>query len=1226
MRATPLMLAIALGLGLPAGSPDAASPKPADALRANALQTYIVVFDEAPAASFRGFGRAEKGRPALAATSPVATGERKYNARSVEALAYVDYLDDLRRSRLNDASIALMRPLEPTRVFQHALNGMTVELTADEAKRIARVPGVRTVRPEFERYLMTDRGPAWIKADQVWSGAATGGPNRGEGVIVGVIDSGINRSHVSFAGAGINNPLGEFKGYCVSTPSACNTKLIGLWDFTDGGNGTSDPVDTDGHGTHTASTAAGNEFFVSPTTYSGVAPNANLIAYKACPGDNCDGGAILASIDQAVADGVDVINYSIGSGPFDPWATFPVGGSADDAEAFLGAREAGIVVAASAGNDGPEPGTHGNPANSPWVLGVAAATHDRSGAGDRLASFSGRGPVVPLGVIKPDITAPGVSIRAAGIANASAVTTLSGTSMSAPHVAGSAALLRSIHPTHSADEVISALMLTARPSITEFGLPTTPHDQGSGMVDVALAARAGVYLDVPDQGFRAPRANPYTGGAEQMNLPSLGHGACFRTCALNRTFKLMPGATAGSYSIQTSIDDGATLTASVPSFTTSAGGQLVTFSVNVDSPALVGKWVYGSVTLVNNSGDGRPNLRLPVSIYASPFSNEAAESGLDPINLVVNRERDFIDIALTGMVPMPNARFSTSSLVAPVVTRENITVDPTERDPYDADSNTYLRLVQVPATVSGQDPVQYRLTATTAATNPDIDLYVGRDSNGNGQASANEELCVSGSSGSSESCVINFSSQAAATTYWVLVQNYSGPGTDVRIETTLLPISATSASTMVATGPGRTGANEDFTVRVAYDEPGLVSGAARQGVLFIQPTPDATPIELPIRLARTGSTFEPFALTNNVGRTVALLPTFSHNKLYFDVPPHATSVQFATSNSGGTVHLYVARDPAPTGPTIAPAPAWNGNAAFIATGAGEKSITLSGGNLQPGRYYVVPTNANGGLDAINTTITARIVTQGVKPAFLSGQYANTARSGHGLFVDFAGPIGNPDQWVTVWYAYLENNTPTWYYSQGTAPGADGICKAELFRVVWNGSSTHAVDVGDLIVTPTGPESMTMNFNLDGRSGSEPMTRVGGGSCPQFNAQSLDVTGHWYSPSLAGFGYSYQVTGGGNPQEVFIPYVYDGQGFPRWLYGQKNFDGANGNFSLQWFSGFSPLSAAVGLTGTAAGTGTRTLATNDVTNMSVNASLTGARSGNWVENRAVAQLSQRKNCQ
>ncbi|WP_084590547.1 S8 family peptidase [Arenimonas metalli] len=1226
MRATPLMLAIALGLGLPAGSPDAASPKNPDALRADALQTYIVVFDEAPAARFRGFGKADAGRPSLAATSPLATGARKYDATSAAAVEYVDYLDDLRRTRLNDAAIALMRPLEPTQVFRHGLNGMSVELTAAEAKRIAGLPGVRTVRPEFERYLMTDRGPAWIKADQVWSGAATGVANRGEGVIVGVIDSGINRTHVSFSGAGITNPLPGFVGYCASVPSACNSKLIGLWDFTGPANGIGDPIDDDGHGTHTASTAVGAPFTSVGVTYSGVAPRANLIAYKACPGDTCTGTAILASIDRAIADGVDVINYSIGSGPFDPWAT--VGdASADDAESFLAAREAGIVVAASAGNDGPDPGTHGNPANSPWVMGVAAATHDRSGAGDRLASFSGRGPVVPLGVNKPDITGPGVSIRAAGTASNTSVATLSGTSMSSPHVAGAAALLRSIHPSHTPDEVISALMLTARPSVTEFSLPTTPHDQGSGMVDVALAARAGLYLDVPPGGFNTPRANPYTGGAENINLPSIAHGACFRSCVLTRAFKLMPGVAPANYSVQASFTDapGATITPSLGSFTSSAAGQSVSFTVNVDSPALVGKWVYGSVTLVNNAGDGRPNLRLPVSIYVSPFATSGAEAALTTITRNVTRERDYFDVTLSGLVPMPEARFSTSSLVAPVSTTQTIAADPTNDDPYDAGSNTYLRLVSVPATPFGSDPIQYRLTVTTSAANPDIDLFVGRDTDLNGAGRVAEELCTSLTSGSNESCVLSFTSQPSASQYWIVVQNFSGPGTGVRVDSVLLPISASSASAMVASGPGRTSASASFRIRVAYDDPSLVNGQSREGLLFIQPSPDATPIEVPIRISRSGSSFEPFALANNVGRAVTLPAGTSHDKLYFDVPPNVTSVEFTTSNASGNVDLYVAHVASPTGPAIASAPAWNGQAIYrVASGSGNESLTVAGGNLPPGRYYVVPTNGTGG--TVSATVTARILTQGVKPAFLSGQYFNPARDGHGLFIDFAGPAGNPDQWISVWYAYLEDTTPTWYYSQGATPGADGIWKAELFRVVWDGDSTHAVDVGDVIVTPTGAETMTMSFNLDGRSGSEPMVRIGGGTCPQFNGQTLDVSGHWFSPTLSGFGYSYQVTGGANPQEVFIPYVYDGQGFPRWLYGQKNYDGSVGNFNLQWFAGFSPLSAPVQLAGTAAGTGTRTLATNDVTNMSVNANLTGALSGNWVQNLPVAQLSQRKNCQ
>ena len=1225
MRATPLMLAIALGLGLPASSTDAAAPSREATLRAESLQTYIVVFEELPAASFRGFSNADKHRPRLAATSPVVTGARKYNARSVEAVAYVGYLAELRRSRLNEAALMLVRPLEPNRVFSHAMNGMSIDLTPSEAAQLAKMPGVQAIEPEFKRYLQTERGPQWINADDIWSGAANGGvARRGEGVIVGVIDSGINRTHVSFSGTGISNPLGSFRGYCVSTPAACNTKLIGLWDFVGSAAGnTTDPVDSDGHGTHTASTAVGNPFL----SFSGVAPRANIIAYKACPGDTCTGSALLASIDQAVADGVDVINYSIGSGPDDPWRTI-TSSATDDSKAFLAAREAGIVVAAAAGNDGPNPGTHNNPANAPWVMGVAAASHDRNGTSfaDMLASFSGRGPVIPFSVLKPDITAPGRQIVAAGITGSTSTRQLSGTSMATPHIAGAAALLQSINPAYTADQIVSALALTARSSIRLDDLsPTTPHEQGAGMVDVALAARAGAYLEVAPNSFRNARANSFTGGAHNLNLPSLTHGSCFQACTLSRTFKLMPGASAANYSIQSSLPAGATVTPSVASFTTSAGGQTVNFTVNVDSPSLTGKWVYGSITLVNNSGDGRPNLKLPVAVYASPFATQAAADNLALVARSVIRERDFFDLDVTGVASLPSARFVATSLVTPVSTTQNITVDPTPREPYDDVTSNYTRLVVIPATPVGSNPVRYRLRATTSAAEPDIDLFVGRDSNNNGRPDESEELCRSVGPASDEICDVAVTSEGSPITLWIMVQNWGGPGTNVKVDSFLVPMQASTNNSLVATGPGTVPANSPLKLRIAYDDPSMIAGSQRLGYVMIQPAAGNTAIETPVVMTRTGTSFEPFALANGIGRPVTLPASASHTGLYFDVPPHATSVEFRTTGSTGNVDLYVARVASPTGPAIAAAPAHDGNAATrAATASGDETLTLSGGNLLPGRWYVVPTNATGA--AVSATVTATVTAQGARPGFLSGQYVNSARDGHGIFVDFAGPAGNPDQWVTVWYTYLEDNTPTWYYSQGAAPTAAGIWKAELFRVVWNGSATHAVDVGDVIITETGPQSMTFNFNLDGRSGFERMLRAGGGSCPQHNGQALDASGHWFSPSLSGFGYTYLAAGGSNPQEVFIPYVYDGAGFPRWLYGQRNFSAAVNSFDLGWFSGFPPLAPAVALSRTPAGTATRTLATNNVTDMSVNSSFGGALTGNWVQNRPVSMLSQRKNCQ
>jgi hypothetical protein len=213
-------------------------------------------------------------------------------------------------------------------------------------------------------------------------------------VIIGVIDSGINHAHPSFADVGGDgydhtNPYGSgnYVGYCVANPSFCNDKLIGAYGLNPvGGN----PEDTDGHGSHTASTSGGNRHQaaipvgtdVFTFTIQGVAPHANIIAYKICnPG--CPGSAAIAAVNASISDGADVLNYSI-SGVDNPWID-PVD------LAFLDAYAAGVFVSASAGNDGPGPGTVAK--TGPWNASVAASTHQRVAANSM--DVTGPAPVPP---------------------------------------------------------------------------------------------------------------------------------------------------------------------------------------------------------------------------------------------------------------------------------------------------------------------------------------------------------------------------------------------------------------------------------------------------------------------------------------------------------------------------------------------------------------------------------------------------------------------------------------------------------------------------------------------------------------------------------------------------------------------------------------------------------------------------------------------------------------
>jgi uncharacterized repeat protein (TIGR01451 family) len=343
---------------------------------------YIVRLSAPPVATYEG------GISGFQATSAKANGRNKLDTKSKSAKKYQKFLREQQKELLGNAGKKFGRKLDTKFDYQHAINGFALELTVAEAKAMASMDGVVSVQRERMEELLTDVGPAWIGAPELW----TNPPNstQGEGIVVAVLDSGINHDHPSFADVGgdgydHDNPLGSGNylpgSYCdTEDASFCNDKLIGAWDFTsiDG----TIPEDDDGHGSHTASTVAGNVVYgaelLAPTTgasfdISGVAPHANIIAYDVCQ-RTCPGAALVAAINQVLIDsgnlpnGISALNYSI-SGGGDPYNdTVELG--------FLAAVEAGVYVAASAGNSGPTASTVAH--LGPWVSTTAASTHNRS--------------------------------------------------------------------------------------------------------------------------------------------------------------------------------------------------------------------------------------------------------------------------------------------------------------------------------------------------------------------------------------------------------------------------------------------------------------------------------------------------------------------------------------------------------------------------------------------------------------------------------------------------------------------------------------------------------------------------------------------------------------------------------------------------------------------------------------------------------------------------------
>ncbi|CAN0841405.1 Subtilisin-like protease SBT4.9 [Linum grandiflorum] len=355
-------------------------------------------------------------------------------------------------------------------------------------------------------------------------------------------------------------PPAKWKGKCeINGKTTCNNKLIGARSFVSPGNLTEDEF----HGTHTAGEAAGtavegaNVFGQANGTAMGIAPFAHLAMYKVClTSFECFESTVLAAMDAAIEDGVDVLSLSLGAASDDLYEDVVALGA-------FRAMQNGIFVSCSAGNNGPDSSSLHNEA--PWVLTVGASTIDRDirttvtlgnnaqyhgqslfqpkdfhpqqlpfvdagmnsnasatfcdegslknidvrgkivlcqfGA-PQIALFSSRGPsTLTPGILKPDIIGPGVSILAAwgeSIDNTTvSFNIVSGTSMSCPHLSGVAAVIKAVHPDWSPAAIKSAILTTAY--TVDQNSPATVFDMGAGHVNPPKALSAGLVYDIqPD--------------------------------------------------------------------------------------------------------------------------------------------------------------------------------------------------------------------------------------------------------------------------------------------------------------------------------------------------------------------------------------------------------------------------------------------------------------------------------------------------------------------------------------------------------------------------------------------------------------------------------------------------------------------------------------------------------------------------------------------------------
>ena len=475
-------------------------------------------------------------------------------------------------------------------------NGISIEVSPDEAEKIRKVQGVTGVTEATLVKTSLNESVPMIGAPSVWPLVGSSGfPLTGFGIKIGVVDTGVDYTHPDLGGC--------FGGNC---------KVAGGYDYI---NNDSNPMDDQGHGTHVAATAAGNGIAADGTVLKGVAPNATIYGFKVLgAGGTGSSNTVAAGMEGCLdpnrdgnyTDKLDVCTLSLGG------SGNPDGLTSKMADKLM---ENGVITTIAAGNSGPSSGTIGSPGTSRLAITVGAACKPGTLSGSceqPIASFSSRGPVEwvdKLGVSqtmsKPDIVAPGVQICAAEWGTwlldrrckDDAHIAISGTSMATPHVAGVVALMRQALPYATTLDIKSALKNSATP-YPGFDENT----QGKGLINVLSAIK---FL-APDLDFKPAISSNPSYLITNADLTKT-------TSTFTQTFSLKnTTTTTQTATLSVTTPNGVTIQLDQSSLNLSADQTTsLTATVTADTAKLIGGTIYQGIININLP---TKTLKIPVTI------------------------------------------------------------------------------------------------------------------------------------------------------------------------------------------------------------------------------------------------------------------------------------------------------------------------------------------------------------------------------------------------------------------------------------------------------------------------------------------------------------------------------------------------------------------------------------------------------------------------------------
>ena len=737
---------------------------------------------------------------------------------------------------------------------------------------------------------------------------------------------------------------------------------------------------------------------------------------------------------------------------------------------------------------------------------------------DRLTSSSSRGPSsrVP-DVLAPDMAAPGSNILAADMSGTAGSATnieygfKTGTSMATPQVSGAAALLKSLHPGWSAQDIRSALVTTARPEMLDSvdGLPADAFKVGAGMLDVAAAARAGISLRETRQRFQS--ANPASGGIpRQLNLPGLFHRDCGQTCEWQRSLRSLRS---GEWSVSLDLPIGVTGQVSPSSISYSAPGQLRSLNVSVDtSAAPLNRWLQGSVVLQEQSTG--VVQRLPLAVFAPA-------SGLPSIlDIQAQSLRGSAPVSINTGVEVNNLYLTAHPLVRPQARSfSGLSSDPDPDEPYDNLPGGFAGIEVFDVQSAALVLVEFRRQSGTPR------LFVGRDTSGQGLPTENAQLCAASSGGNSVlRCLIR---QPADGRYWAYVQNISGSGAG-EVSIAVVPLAGSAAANLFPVASARY-PDGQVALDLAWDEAQLTGGEmigalslSRRNALL----DDITTVAVRIRGGNAPAAY-PAPMKLGQEQRLSLAAGEQRTGDFLLIPPQGVAGRLRLD--GQSVTAYLRRDE-PFDPQLP----LSGQADRQVVVSGQSNVELDGGVV----WHLALDASDSSADRtvrLSWTL-PETANQGLEP----GVWFNPARDGHGMEFNRLG-----DSWFLLWYSYDQQGEPTWYLAQAEAQRED-FWQAPLMRFVWQGDAAHGQEVGLVQMAADQQGRQRFSAGLLGSGMTEPLVGiepVGGCAVP-------DPSGAWFAPQEPGWGFTL-LAGADLSSEVY--YLYDEYGNPRWVLGQAEPD-------------------------------------------------------------------------